>query len=92
MKSILYAGSLILFVVSGCAYAVAQTQVPPKASAVDPAPAAKESLTLAEHGKCKEALQLLRKTPRTADKELKLKAGIATVRCAINLDQTEAAA
>jgi tetratricopeptide (TPR) repeat protein len=89
MKSTLFAGSLTLLVVSACAYVLAQAQVPPKAA--DPAAAAKESLSLAEHGKCKEALQLLRKAPRTADKDLKLKAGVATVRCAINLDQTEAA-
>ena len=92
MKSILHAGSLTLFVVSGFANVVAQAQVPPKAAVVDPAAAAKESLSLAEHGKCKEALQLLRKAPRTANKDLNLKAGVAAVRCAIKLDQSEAAA
>lgn len=92
MKSILRAGSLTLSIVSGFADVVAQAQVAPKAAVVDPAAAAKESLSLAEHGKCKEALQLLRKAPRSANKDLNLKAGVATVRCAINLDQTEAAA
>jgi predicted Zn-dependent protease len=67
-------------------------QVQQKAPAVDPAAAAKQSLFLAEHGKCKEALQLLRKsTGRLADKEIKLKAGVATVRCALNREQTDAA-
>jgi tetratricopeptide (TPR) repeat protein len=67
-------------------------QVPQKATPVDSLAAAKQSLFLAEHGKCKEALQLLRKsTPHLADKEIKLKAGVATVRCAINRDQTDAA-
>ena len=67
-------------------------QVPPKAPAVDPLAAAKQSLILAEHGKCKEALQLLRKsTPHLADKEIKLKAGVATMRCALSREQTDAA-
>jgi tetratricopeptide (TPR) repeat protein len=67
-------------------------QVPRKATVVDPLGATKQSLFLAEHGKCKEALQLLRKsTPHLRDKEIKLKAGVATVRCAINLEQTDAA-
>ncbi len=67
-------------------------QVPAKAPAVDPLATAKRSLFLAEHGKCKEALQLLRKsTPHLADREIKLKAGVATVRCALNREQTDAA-
>jgi tetratricopeptide (TPR) repeat protein len=67
-------------------------QVPQKAPAVDPVATANQSLALAEHGKCKEALQLLRRTtPRLADKEIKLKAGVATVRCAMNLEQTDTA-
>lgn len=92
MKSILYAAALTLFLASRFTNVVAHAQVPPKAAAVDPAAAAKESLSLAERGKCKEALQFLKKAPRTANKDLNLKAGVAIVRCAINLDQTEAAA
>jgi tetratricopeptide (TPR) repeat protein len=52
--------------------------------------AVKESLSLAEHGKCKEGLQLLKRTPRIADKALRLKAGVAVVSCAVNREQTEA--
>jgi tetratricopeptide (TPR) repeat protein len=82
--------SFTLFVLIAMRPLVAQ--VSQKAPAVDPLAAAKQSLFLAEHGKCKEALQLLRKsTPRFADKEIKLKAGVATVRCAINREQTDAA-
>ena len=67
-------------------------QVPPKAPTVDPLAAAKQSLVLAEHGKCKEALQLLRKsTPHLADKEIKLIAGVATMRCALSREQTDTA-
>jgi hypothetical protein len=76
MKSIFQAGSLAAFVFSGFANLVAQAQVPPKAAAVDRAAAAKESLSVAEHGKCKEALRLLRKISSTGGKELKLKAGV----------------
>jgi len=83
--------SFTLFVL--IAVSPAAAQVPQKApAAVDPLAATKQSLFLAEHGKCKEALQLLKKsTPRRTDKELKLKAGVATVRCALNLEQTDAA-
>jgi tetratricopeptide (TPR) repeat protein len=78
-----------LFVLMAITPVVAQTQ---KAPAGDPQAAAKQSLFLAEHGKCKEALQLLRKiTPHLADKEVKLKAGVATVRCALNHEQTDSA-
>lgn len=60
-------------------------------SAAD-APAAKRALALAEHGNCKEALPVLRKTtPHLTDKELKRTAGLATVRCAMSLGRTDAA-
>jgi tetratricopeptide (TPR) repeat protein len=79
-----------LFVLTAMSPVVAQ--VPQKAAVLDPLAAAKQSLFLAEHGKCKEALQLLRKsTSHLADKEVKLKAGVATVRCAINREQTDSA-
>ena len=66
-------------------------QAPQKAVSVDPSVAAKQSLSLAERGKCKEALQFLRKSGPAADRDLKLKAGVATVRCAINNGQNDAA-
>lgn len=91
MKRIFYLGPFGLFVASGWACAAAQAQAPSKAAPADAAGGVKESLSLAEHGKCKEALQLLRKAPRTADKDLRLKAGVATVRCAMGRDETEAA-
>ena len=82
--------SFVIFVLIAIRPVVAQ--VPPKAPTVDPLAAAKQSLVLAEHGKCKEALQLLRKsTPHLADKEIKLKAGVATMRCALSREQTDAA-
>ena len=82
--------SCIIFVLIATWPVVAQ--VPPKAPVVDPLAAAKQSLFLAEHGKCKKALQLLRKSaPHLADKEMKLKAGVATMRCALSREQTDAA-
>jgi len=82
--------SFLIFVLIASRPVVAQ--VPQKAPAVDSLAAATQSLFLAEHGKCKEALQFLRKSaPHIADKEIKLKAGVATVRCAINREQTDAA-
>jgi tetratricopeptide (TPR) repeat protein len=52
---------------------------------------AKKGLELAEAGRCREALPILRKAaPLAADKELKMKAGLATVRCGLQLNQTDA--
>src|SRR5882672_11791814 len=82
--------SFMIFVLIATRPVVAQ--VPPKAPAVDPLAAAKQILVLADHGKCKEALQLLRKsTPHLADKDIKLKAGVATMRCALSREQTDTA-
>ena len=89
MKRIQNVISFTLFVL--IAVGPAMAQVPRKAPVGDPLAATKQSLFLAEHGKCKEALQILKKTSQLEDKELKLKAGVATVNCALNLDQTEVA-
>jgi tetratricopeptide (TPR) repeat protein len=49
-------------------------------------------IDLAETGHCKEALPVLRKSaPLTTDKQLKLKTGLATIRCALSLGQTDTA-
>jgi len=66
-------------------------QAPQRTPAADSTGAIKQSLSLAERGKCKEALQLLKKTPPAGSKELRLKAGMSTVSCAVNREQTEAA-
>jgi tetratricopeptide (TPR) repeat protein len=53
---------------------------------------AQKGLSLVEEGRCREALPILRKAaPVTADKQLKLKAGLATVRCGLLLNQTDTA-
>jgi predicted Zn-dependent protease len=89
MKRIQNIISFTLFVL--IAVGPAMAQVPRKAPVGEPLAATKQSLFLAEHGKCKEALQILKKIPQLGDKELRLKAGVATVNCALNLDQTEVA-
>jgi tetratricopeptide (TPR) repeat protein len=67
-------------------------QAPQKAPALDPADAAKQGLNLAQHGKCKEALRVLRKSAATTStKEVRLKAGVATINCALSFDQGETA-
>jgi len=49
-------------------------------------------LELAEKGHCREALPLLKKSaPLAADKQTKLKMGLAITRCALSLDQVESA-
>lgn len=67
-------------------------QVAQKAPGTDPSTAARQGLTLAEHGNCKEALPLLWKSAgHLADIPLKRKVGLATVRCAMTLDRMDAA-
>jgi tetratricopeptide (TPR) repeat protein len=52
---------------------------------------AQKGLSLAEAGRCREALLILRKAaPIAVDKEVKMKAGLATVRCGLQLNQTDA--
>jgi tetratricopeptide (TPR) repeat protein len=70
--------------------AAGQSGAGTKATPAD-ASSAKKGLELAEAGRCREALPILRKAaPLAADKELKMKAGLATVRCGLQLNQTDA--
>jgi tetratricopeptide (TPR) repeat protein len=58
----------------------------------DPSSAAQKGLNLVDEGHCREALPILRKAaPTILDKQVKLKAGLATVRCALLLNQSDAA-
>lgn len=71
---------------------VSSAQTPRSASAADPSVAAQKGVSLAESGHCGEAVPLLKKfTPQTTNKELKLKAGLAMVRCAMTLGRTDVA-
>jgi tetratricopeptide (TPR) repeat protein len=61
------------------------------AAAEAPAPTEK-ALRLAQQGHCREALPILKKSASlTSDKQLKMKLGLATVRCGLMLNQTETA-
>jgi tetratricopeptide (TPR) repeat protein len=65
-------------------------QAPQKVASEDVTAVAQHGLELAEHGRCREALPLLKKgAPHAVDKELKRKAGLATVRCAMTMGQTD---
>lgn len=67
-------------------------QSSPKSTSSGSSSALNRGIGLAEKGHCKDALPLLKKSaPLSPDKQLKLKAGIATVRCALSLDQVETA-
>lgn len=67
-------------------------QAPAKSASSDPSSATTRGLKLAESGRCQEALPILKKSgPLTADKQLKLRAGLATLRCALSLQQTDTA-
>lgn len=65
-------------------------QVPSKAPAPDASSSADRGIDLAQKGRCREALPLLKKSaPHLADKQLKYRVLMATARCAMSLDQTE---
>jgi tetratricopeptide (TPR) repeat protein len=63
-------------------------QVSPKSAAVTPNPA-EHAATLAESGRCAEALPLLSKSAHIAGKELQKRTGLDGVRCATMLQQQE---
>lgn len=63
-----------------------------KTAPADVSSSAQRGLGLSEQGHCREALPILKKSaPLTTDKQLKLKVGLATVRCALSLDQVDTA-
>jgi tetratricopeptide (TPR) repeat protein len=61
-------------------------------TAPDPSATARNAATLAENGRCGEALPILRKSiAQVKERELKLKLGLDGVRCAMTLHQSDAA-
>jgi len=69
---------------------ICSAQVSPKSP--DVSSATRHAVALAEQGQCAEALPALKKTiSRLGDGELKRKAGLAGVRCAMTLGRPEAA-
>jgi predicted Zn-dependent protease len=58
----------------------------------DPSALAQQAITLTEQGKCKEALAALKNAlPRLTDKQLPYQASMAEARCAMALEQSDAA-
>ena len=63
------------------------------AGVADVSAAAQQGITLAEKGRCREALPMLKKAIlHLSDKQLKFEASMASVRCAMSLNQPETTA
>lgn len=83
--------SLLLFGLTALP-AVAIPQSASKHSASTSPASLQAGLDLAGSGHCDEALPLLKRfAPHAADRQLKLKGGLATVRCALSVSQVESA-
>ena len=83
---------LIVTLACGTLTGSAAAQSGTKTAATDTSSTTQKGLSLAEAGHCREALPILKKsTPLTSDKQLKMKAGLATVRCGLSLKQIDAA-
>src|ERR1700723_16702 len=83
---------LIVALSCGILAGLIAAQSAPRTAAGDPSTSAQKGISLAEAGHCREALPILKKSaPLTSDKQLKLKAGLATVRCGLALNQIDAA-
>jgi tetratricopeptide (TPR) repeat protein len=68
-------------------------QVSPKAPVSDPVASTTQAVSLAERGRCAEALPALRRNmSRVQDKKLRYRAAMAAARCAMSLNDTPAAA
>jgi tetratricopeptide (TPR) repeat protein len=64
----------------------------PTAKPTTPTASVEHAIELAAKGRCEEALPILKRSAaRLADKDLKYRVGMATARCAMSLDQREAA-
>jgi tetratricopeptide (TPR) repeat protein len=55
------------------------------------APPAQRAIALAQRGRCKEALPLLKNATKVTDKQLKYQSAMLMARCAMSLDQTQTA-
>ena len=83
---------LVLTLALGILVGSGAAQSGTKGAATDASSAAQRGIRLVDEGRCQEALPVLKKaTPLTSDKQLKIKAGLAMVRCGLQSNQTEAA-
>ena len=80
----------IFAVVTICVF-LGSAQAPRKATpSSNPSVSAEQGLKLIQTGRCAEALPLLKKsTPRITDQDLKLKARLAILKCAMTLDKRD---
>lgn len=61
-----------------------------KAPVIDSSSSMQKGLSLAEAGHCREALPILKRfVTQTSDKQLKMKGGLATVRCGLSLNRVD---
>jgi tetratricopeptide (TPR) repeat protein len=73
-----------IFTGSGAAQSADKTPAPDASSSTQ------KALSLAEQGRCREALPILKRSASTTpDKQLKMRAGLATVRCGLSLNRTD---
>ena len=80
--------TLTLGILAGSGAAQSDT----KTAAIEASSPVQRGIRLVDEGRCREALPVLKKaTPLTSDKQLRLKAGLAMVRCGLQSNQTEAA-
>jgi tetratricopeptide (TPR) repeat protein len=83
---------LIVFLGYGILTPANAAQSGTKAPPADATSPAQKGLSLAEEGRCREALPILKKSaPLASDKPLKVKVGLAIVRCGLTLNQSETA-
>lgn len=71
--------------------ASAQSAAAPKSTPEGATASVQRGIDLAEKGHCRQALALLRAAPRVQDKDIRKRAGLASVKCALPLGDTEAA-
>jgi tetratricopeptide (TPR) repeat protein len=85
----LFVGLILICASVGSAQSSKSAQVE-KSIASNPSVIAEQSLKLAESGRCPEALPLLKKnTSHVTDQDLKLKARLATLKCAMTTDKRD---
>jgi tetratricopeptide (TPR) repeat protein len=81
---------LVLTLASGFLTGSGAAQSGNKTPVTDSTASMQKALSLAEQGRCREALPILKKSaPLTADKQLKMKGGLATVRCGLSLNRVD---
>lgn len=92
MRTIFPKFLLLAFVLAALGLpASAQTSTASKSSPESAAASVQRGIDLAGKGHCREALPLLHTAPRVSDRDLRRLAGLAAVKCALPLGQTEAA-